>query len=82
MGLNERETEEFIIYWLPKLESNKYNYIRFDTSDEINENIPFEINPNPDTIIRILMTYKGLEKPIETYEQKLESPERKRICSC
>lgn len=24
----ERE-EELIIYWLPKLEANKYNYIRF-----------------------------------------------------
>ena len=29
LGLNEREAEEFIIYWLPKLEANKYNYIRF-----------------------------------------------------
>lgn len=82
LGLNEREAEEFIIYWLPKLESSKYNYIRFATMDEINENMPLDINPNPDTIIRILMTYKGLDNPIETYEQKLETPERKRICSC
>ena len=35
LGLNEREAEEFIIYWLPKLESNKYNYIRFATEEEI-----------------------------------------------
>lgn len=82
LGLNEREAEEFIIYWLPKLESNRYNYIRFATSDEINENMPLDIKPNPDTIIRVLMTYKGLEKPIEIKEQKLEAPERKRICSC
>lgn len=82
LGLNEREAEEFIIYWLPKLQSNQYNYIRFATSNEINENMPLEINPNPNTIIRILMIYKELDKPIEIEEQKLETPERKRICSC
>ena len=77
LGLTEREAEEFIIYWLPKLESNKYNYIRFATDEEINNNMPLEINPNPDTIIRVLMTFKGLENPIEVEEQKLETPERK-----
>ena len=30
--------------------NNKYNYIRFATSNEINENMPLEINPNPNTI--------------------------------
>ena len=76
LGLNQREAEEFIIYWLPKLESNKYNYIRFATEEEINENMPLEINPKPDTTIRILMTYKGLEEPIDVEEQKLITPER------
>ena len=76
LGLTEREAEEFIVYWLPKLEANKYNYIRFATIDEINENMPLEINPNPDTIIRVLMTFKGLEKPIDVQEQKLETPNR------
>lgn len=76
LGLTERETEEFIVYWLPKLEANKYNYIRFATTDEINKNMPLEINPNPDTIIRVLMTFKGLENPIDVQEQKLETPNR------
>ena len=76
LGLNEKESEEFIVYWLPKLESNKYNYIRFATIDEINENMPLEINPSPDSIIRVLMTYKGLDKPIEVKEQKLFVPDR------
>lgn len=76
LGLTEREAEEFIIYWLPKLETNKYNYIRFATLEEINENMPLEINPKPDTIIRILMTFKGLENPIYVEEQELTTPER------
>lgn len=77
LGLTEREAEEFIIYWLPKLESNKYNYIRFATDEEINKNMPLEITPNPDTIIRVLMTFKGLENPITVKEQKIVTPERK-----
>lgn len=76
LGLTEREAEEFIIYWLPKLEANEYNYIRFATSDEINENMPLEISPSPDTTIRILMTFKGIDVPIEVDEQKLASVQR------
>ena len=76
LGLSEREAEEFIIYWLPKLEANKYNYIRFATLDEINANMPLDINPKPNTLIRILMTFKGLDSPIEVQEQKLVSPKR------
>ena len=76
LGLNAREAEEFIIYWLPQLESNKYNYIRFATTEEISENMPLEINPKPDTIIRILMTFKALDGPIKTQEQVLSTPHR------
>ena len=77
LGLNEREAEEFIVYWLPKLESNPYNYIRFATKEEIDENMPIEITPKPDTMMRILMIYKGLNDPIDVKEQKLETPPRK-----
>lgn len=76
LGLNEREAEEFIVYWLPKLESNKYNFIRFQTEEEINNNMPLEITPKPDTIIRIVMEFKGLEESIQIQEQKLSTPQR------
>ena len=76
LGLNEFEAEEFIVYWLPKLESNKYNYIRFATMEEINKNMPLEFSVEPDTIIRVLMQYKMLDEPIEVKEQELVTPER------
>lgn len=76
LGLTERETEEFIIYWLPKLQANEYNYIRFATIEEINQNMPLEFSIQPETLIRVLMTYKGLDKPINVEEQQLETPER------
>lgn len=76
LGLTEREAEEFIVYWLPKLESNKYNYIRFATMEEINEYMPLEFSVKPDSLIRVLMQFKGLESPIEVKEQELKAPKR------
>ncbi len=77
LGLNERESEEFIIYWLPRLEKNKYNYIRFAESEYINSNMPLEITPKPDNLIRVLMEFKALDEPIEVKEQQLTTPSRK-----
>ena len=60
LGLNEREAEEFIIYWLP----------------QINENMPLEITPKPETLIRINMVFKPLRKIINIKEQQLKKVER------
>ena len=76
LGLTEREAEEFIIYWLPRLEKNKYNYIRFATREEINKNMPLEITPKPDTEIRVLMVFKGLNNKIDVKEQQVITPKR------
>ena len=70
LGLNEYEAEEFIVYWLPILNKHDYNYIRFATIDEINGAMPLDINPTPDTIIRVLMTYKGLDEPLTGIQEQ------------
>ena len=77
LGLNERESNEFIMYWLPKLEHNKYNYIRFASNKEIDDNMPLIIEPKPDNVIRVMMVYKPLNEFISVKEQKFnEIPER------
>ena len=77
LGLNEREANEFIIYWLPKLENSPYNYIRFKTIAEQDKNMPLYISPKPDTVIRVMMAFKNLNAPIEVEEQVLpETPQR------
>lgn len=76
LGLTERESDEFIIYWLRKLENNKYNYIRFDREEDINNYMPLEITPTPDTIIRVYMEYIPLDEYVEVQEQTLNTPVR------
>lgn len=77
LGLNEREINEFIVYWIDDMENNKYNFIRFRTSEEINEMMGLSFSKNPDTLIRVIMDYKALDKPIEVKEQELTSVTRK-----
>ena len=76
LGLNEREINEFIIYWLPKLESSKYNYIRFETNESIDKYMPLEVTPTPNTVIRVYMVFKPLEEKIDVKPQVLEQKSR------
>ncbi len=86
LGLNYKEREEFIVYWLPRLEKNKYNFIRFALTDECNEYMPLIINEEKedgtleeadiDTLIRVLMIFKPLNHEIEVKEQELPKQER------
>lgn len=77
LGLTEREANEMIIYWLPQLEKNAYNYIRFDLNDVMDRYMPLSVSPKPDTMIRVMMVFKPLEKSAAVREQKLSAPERK-----
>ena len=75
MGLTPKEYNEFIVYWLPILQENKYNLIYF-AGNEYDEYAKLNINPKPDSILRVMMVYKALDKPIEIKEQKLEQFKR------
>ena len=75
MGLTPKEYNEFIVYWLPILQENNYNLIYF-AGDEYDEYAKLKISPKPDSILRVMMIYKPLDKPIEIKEQKLEQFKR------
>lgn len=76
LGLNYKEKEEFIVYWLPKLEKNDYNFIRFASNEKIEENMPLKVTPKPDTIIRIMMEFKKVSKNYKCDKQILKRVER------
>ena len=77
LGLNDKEINEFVVYWLNKMENNNYNFIRFRTLKEINEYMPLEFSETPDTLIRVIMDFKPLNEKINVKEQILEKVERK-----
>jgi hypothetical protein len=69
MGLTPCEYNEFIVYWLPRMQNNSYNLITFQ-EELYTENAVLNITPTPDSVLRIFMVYQALERPIE-----VESPE-------
>ena len=75
LGLNRREANEFIVYWLPLMEDNPYNVICFQTN-AYTEQAKLLIDPEPDTVIRVFMTWYGSKKPVEIPKQELISLER------
>ena len=75
LGLTQREANEFLIYWLPRMEGNPYNLISFQT-DAYTDAARLTIDPAPDTLIRVFMAWKGLEEPVEVAPQRLAAPER------
>ncbi|MBU1242233.1 hypothetical protein KKD52_08170 [Myxococcota bacterium] len=78
LGLSWEEADEFIIYWLPILGGNPYNFIQFATT-EYDRVVPLSVVPAPDTRIRISMKWRPLEQPPATLPapQIFNTPERR-----
>ena len=75
LGLTRREANEFIVYWLPLMEQNPYNIISFQT-DVYTDAAELQIDPAPDTVIRVFMTYQASDYMLRVLPQKLTAPER------
>ena len=75
-GLNDKESADFITFWLPILLDNKLSVCTFQTK-EYYENFELNVEPKPDTLIRIFLFIKKVNTPIAIKEQKLEKIERR-----
>lgn len=70
LGLNSKEINEFIIYWMPQMENNPCNAIYF-AGAEYEEISQLQISPEPDKIIRVMMLWQPLESAINLSPQTL-----------
>ena len=75
LGLDRREANEFIVYWLPLMQDNPYNIISFQT-DRYTDSAKLNISPAPDTLIRVFMAWRASNEYTELEEQQLTAPER------
>ena len=75
LGLTRREANEFIIYWLPRMEQNPYNLISFQ-QEAYTEAAKLTVVPEPDSVLRIFMAWKPLEAPVDIPAQDLPAFER------
>lgn len=77
IGLSDRERNEFIMYWLPILEQNGQSVVYFELTEERDSYNKLEISPKPDSILRVAIHVKKVDKQPQIKEQELTTFERK-----
>lgn len=73
LGLNNTEINDFIVFWLPVLNENDQNFIHFRVNDNIDQSSILNIDPQPDTLIRVFMEFKPMknDETVSVKEQVL-----------
>ena len=72
IGLTPKEYNEFIVYWLPKMQENPYNLISFQ-SERYTDTAKLDIDPEPDSVLRGFMAWKPLHRA-QTIEPQTFTP--------
>ena len=75
LGLTRREANEFIVYWLPRMEPNPYNLIAFQW-EAYTDHARLTVTPEPDSLLRVFMAWRPLETPAKLPAQDLPGFER------
>ena len=83
IGLTPKEYNEFIVYWMPRMQDNAYNIIRFeglDPDDAYNQNYELKVTDsegNPaDSMLRVMMVWEAADEYTELKPQEFETFER------
>jgi len=76
LGLNKKEIADFIEFWEPRMQGSLYYFVTFLGNTQMDRLAPLSINPKPDTVIRILMDFSPLSKPITVEGYNIATPVR------
>ena len=76
LGLNQKESTDFEEYWEPLMQSSPYYFMTFMGNSVMDKIAPLQINPKPDTVIRVLMDFKPLNAPISVLGYDIKTPVR------
>lgn len=77
IGLNNSETNDFVQYWLPILEKNENNFIRFYVNEDYDVFSSNNVIPKPETSIRVFMEFYKSDKFLNIPKQRLTKTQRK-----
>ena len=78
LGLNELEQNDFITYWLPKLEKNGESFVTF-AAEQYADNAVLTVTPQPDSVLRVQMLISKVDDSNRAAFQKLPEQELPRF---
>ena len=70
------EIDDFMEFWLPKMQEDPYYFITFLPQAEFEAIAPLTVEPKPDKVIRVFMDYKGLDKFEQVEPLNITTPKR------
>lgn len=70
LGMNELEQNDFITYWLPKLEENGESFVTF-AAEQYTDIAQLTITPQPDSILRVQMLMTKVDESNRAAFEKL-----------
>ncbi|HUD05710.1 MAG TPA: hypothetical protein VMR18_02195 [Candidatus Saccharimonadales bacterium] len=76
IGLNSRESADFVSYWGPIMGVNSFNLIHFAQGSEYTSKVKLTISPKPESLLRVFMVYKSLKNPISVVPEIFPSFDR------
>lgn len=73
IGLSDTELHDMTEYWVPELLAHTSPYFRisFFTNKEMNQFIPMEVTPRPDSVLRVFLDWK----PLDALPKDLPTPQ-------
>ncbi len=73
-GLIDQEINDFLEFWLPRMQAKPYYFISFYGTRMMDQLAPLTIEPKPDTVIRLLMDFTPLDQPISVKPYAMPKP--------
>lgn len=71
-GLNEKEKNDFMEYWLERLDEYPFYRLSFMDRYQFDQLAPLSFSENPDNIIRVMLIANGENDRYDMEEQKLD----------
>ena len=75
-GLNDREINDFLVFWQPKLPNHAYTRLTWLSKSQIDRLAPLTIQPTPQTTIRVFLDFEGINQPLDLPAQHFYTPKR------
>jgi hypothetical protein len=72
-GLSATESNDFMVYWLPKIPNKPYVRLTWFNTTQMNQLAPLRVRPQPDTVIRVFLDMDGFDQPIKLPAQHLSA---------
>lgn len=76
LGLNDKESADFMEFWEPRLSRSPYVFVTFVDQPTFDTIAPLTVEPAPDSVIRVFMDYEPLDGPVDVEPLPIVTPVR------